>query len=80
MWVDFRVDVGRFFVAEGRACWGQVKKVAFSKIAFSKVENTIKENRVWKMCTVWAHLLNRHQILAQGKRHVDKYVHIGQIR
>ncbi len=26
--VDVRVDVGRFFVAEGRACRGQVKSVA----------------------------------------------------
>ena len=35
MWstlVDFKVDVGRFFVAEGRACWGQVKHVAHAQI------------------------------------------------
>ena len=31
MLVDVRVDVGRFFVAEGRAGWGQVKHVAFPK-------------------------------------------------
>ncbi len=29
MLVDFRVDVGRFVLAEGRACWGQVKTVPF---------------------------------------------------
>ena len=29
--VDVRVDVGRCVVAEGRACWGRVKHVAFPK-------------------------------------------------
>ncbi len=49
MLVDFRVDVGRFFVAEGRACRGQVKHVAFKndENACQHIENSITENRVW---------------------------------
>ena len=67
MLVDVRVDVGRFFVAEGRACRGRVKIVAFPNI-FSRAEDSIKENRVWKfvfgkLCTVWPHLLNQNQML-----------------
>ena len=48
MLVDVRVDVGRFFVAEGRASRGHVKNVAFPP---KKNEDSIKENRVWKI--VW---------------------------
>jgi hypothetical protein len=48
LWVHFLVDIGRFFVAEGRACWGQVKNVAFPK-SFSKAEDSNKEHRVWKI-------------------------------
>ena len=44
--VDFRVDVDRFFVAEGRAGWGQEKQVAFPQNKI-KIEDSIKENRVW---------------------------------
>ncbi len=51
MLVDVKVDVGRFFVAEGRACWGRVNNDmlsnTFSKVVFQKVENSIKESRVW---------------------------------
>jgi hypothetical protein len=43
MLVDFKVDVGRFFVAEGRAGLGQVKHVAFP---FFKIGDSINENRV----------------------------------
>jgi hypothetical protein len=65
--VDVGVDVGRFWVAEGRAGRGQVKNAAFPKL-FSKNEDSIKENRVWKivcgkMYTVLPHLLHQHQIL-----------------
>ena len=45
--IDFQVDVGRFFVAEGRACRGQVKNVECPKI-FSRIEDSIREHRVWK--------------------------------
>ena len=67
MLVDVRVYVGRFFVAEGRAGWGRVKHVAFPKLC-SKIEDSIKENRVWKiLCgklyTVWANLLHQHQLV-----------------
>ncbi len=47
MLVDFKVGVGRFVVAEGRAGRGQVKNAACSN--FSKIENSIKDNRVWKI-------------------------------
>ena len=43
--VDFKVDVDRFLVSEGRAGWGQVKIVACPKI-LSKIEGSIQENRV----------------------------------
>ena len=67
MLVDVRVDVGRFSVAEGRARWGRAKHVAFSKI-FSNIEDSIKENRVWKsVCghvfSLWLKLLHQHQHL-----------------
>ena len=54
--VDFGVVVGRFWVAEGRACRGRVKNVAFPQ-CFPKIERSIKENRVWKIvCGTIVHI------------------------
>ena len=72
--IDCKVDVGCFFVAEGRAGWGRVKNAAFPNI-LSKLEDSIKENRVWKivcgkMCAYFANLLNLHQIAHVHVLHV----------
>ncbi len=61
MWVKVGRCAGRFFVAEGRAGWGQEKYAEFS--IFKKVRNSIKENRVWKivcgkLCTHLANVLH----------------------
>ncbi len=48
----------RFFVAEGRVCWGQVKHVTiskmFSSIAFSKIGDSTTEIRVLKIVYIFA--------------------------
>ncbi len=60
------VDMFRFFVAEGRACWGQVKHVAFLNIF--KNEDSITETRVGTiacghMFATWPDLQNPHQFV-----------------
>jgi hypothetical protein len=70
MWVylvDVEVDVGLSVVAEGRACRGQVNNAAcsnmFTNNAFANIENSTRENRVWKMCTAWPKSQKPHQML-----------------
>ncbi len=63
MLVDCGVDVGRFFVAEGRACHGQLKHVAY--FAVSKI--------------IWENAIFEIRKRPSRKTCVDNCVHIGQI-
>jgi hypothetical protein len=68
MLVDLKVDVGRFFVAEGRAGLGQVKHVAFP---FSKSEIASMKIVCEKSCVNNVYILAEFATSASTFAHVD---------